>query len=506
MGNTMSDRAALYAAVCANPDDDTPRLVFADWLQEHGEEKRAAFIRAEVENHNRQNADTPAATVWRFFKDCNFDDLGNIDWSQVAAELGELQAAERAAKKSRYSLKKKSEGLPRVKGVEFREVERGFYSAVWVKNTESFVKNLDAIFRAAPITHIDFRSEDLTEEHAREFVDSGHLAQVRSLGFIEGCAPEALRVIGGHRDAGGVSLLEVWADADASNQLTALAAGKHWTGLTRLEVMDFDDVDDPQEAASGFAEMIRRPQFRKLRRIDAWGNDLDSQVARAIAKAGLTELRHLDLAFNSIGEDGAKAIATSKSLSNLRYLDIASCDLGIDSAAALITSRKLPNLAVLKLDNNSRDGASLSAAASVLTSANRNPTLRVLSLDDVPLAVSVLAALGKCASIQGLWFLSFNGSGVRDHELAAFTNGLPFGQLVAFDLENNNLTAPGMQTLAEWPGCASLQSVDISGNQPGEAGAKALIQSEHLKKLKRMNVTGLGTARLRKHFGKKVVP
>lgn len=45
----MSTRAALLAAVLAAPDDDTPRLVFADWLDEHGDSARAAFIRLEVE-------------------------------------------------------------------------------------------------------------------------------------------------------------------------------------------------------------------------------------------------------------------------------------------------------------------------------------------------------------------------------------------------------------------------------------------------------------------------
>jgi hypothetical protein len=49
-------------------------------------------------------------------------------------------------------------------------------------------------------------------------------------------------------------------------------------------------------------------------------------------------------------------------------------------------------------------------------------------------------------------------------------------------------------------------SLDATQAQPGESGAKALIQSKYLKKLKRMNVSGRGTARLRRHFGKKVVP
>jgi uncharacterized protein (TIGR02996 family) len=41
--------AAFLAAVCAAPDDDTPRLAFADWLEEQGETERAEFIRVQVE-------------------------------------------------------------------------------------------------------------------------------------------------------------------------------------------------------------------------------------------------------------------------------------------------------------------------------------------------------------------------------------------------------------------------------------------------------------------------
>ena len=41
----MTDRDALLAAITANPDEDTPRLIYADWLQENGEPDRAEFIR-----------------------------------------------------------------------------------------------------------------------------------------------------------------------------------------------------------------------------------------------------------------------------------------------------------------------------------------------------------------------------------------------------------------------------------------------------------------------------
>jgi len=43
-----AEQAALLAAIVAEPDDDTPRLVYADWLQEHGDEEQAQFIRDSI--------------------------------------------------------------------------------------------------------------------------------------------------------------------------------------------------------------------------------------------------------------------------------------------------------------------------------------------------------------------------------------------------------------------------------------------------------------------------
>lgn len=49
MGLTMTDRECFLAAVRRNPWDDTPRLVYADWCDEHGEPERAEFIRVQCE-------------------------------------------------------------------------------------------------------------------------------------------------------------------------------------------------------------------------------------------------------------------------------------------------------------------------------------------------------------------------------------------------------------------------------------------------------------------------
>ncbi|HEY1067961.1 MAG TPA: TIGR02996 domain-containing protein [Pirellulales bacterium] len=44
----MSD-AVFLQAILAAPDDDAPRLIYADWLEEAGEEERAELIRVQIE-------------------------------------------------------------------------------------------------------------------------------------------------------------------------------------------------------------------------------------------------------------------------------------------------------------------------------------------------------------------------------------------------------------------------------------------------------------------------
>jgi uncharacterized protein (TIGR02996 family) len=67
---------SLLRAIIEDPDDDAPRLVYADWLDEHGESARAAFIRAQVKLARLPVGDPgrPALvqierTLWRAHRD-----------------------------------------------------------------------------------------------------------------------------------------------------------------------------------------------------------------------------------------------------------------------------------------------------------------------------------------------------------------------------------------------------------------------------------------------------
>jgi len=48
----MDDRRAFLEAIAENPEDNTPRLVYSDWLEEHGESDWAELIRLSIEAYS----------------------------------------------------------------------------------------------------------------------------------------------------------------------------------------------------------------------------------------------------------------------------------------------------------------------------------------------------------------------------------------------------------------------------------------------------------------------
>ena len=66
----LSQHEAFLRAIYDAPEDDTPRLVYADFLQENGEEERAEFIRTAVELARRFPAIPDEAEVPAYLRLC----------------------------------------------------------------------------------------------------------------------------------------------------------------------------------------------------------------------------------------------------------------------------------------------------------------------------------------------------------------------------------------------------------------------------------------------------
>lgn len=82
----MTDYSALMASVRGAPDEDTPRLILADWLEEAGSHGWAAFIRIGIEAA-RAGANGPQVLaeekrLWRECKDARwcYPFEGDLSW------------------------------------------------------------------------------------------------------------------------------------------------------------------------------------------------------------------------------------------------------------------------------------------------------------------------------------------------------------------------------------------------------------------------------------------
>lgn len=146
----MSDHDGFLRAIVDSPEDDLPRLVFADWLEERGEGARAEFIRAQCALAHCEEGD------------------GRDRLEAIAHRL--LRSGRRAW----------APAVVREKAAAW-EFERGFVSAIKIKS-EAFLEAGEGLRAAAPIRRVDLIG--LGESEFEEFAwlaEAGVLAGLDSL-------------------------------------------------------------------------------------------------------------------------------------------------------------------------------------------------------------------------------------------------------------------------------------------------------------------------------------
>src|SRR5687768_2731314 len=79
----LSDRDALLAAIRANPEEDPPRLVFADWLDENGDPGRAEFVRLQCELSRLTDDGSDSQAVYEFLRDRDWVTRPAADWTRI---------------------------------------------------------------------------------------------------------------------------------------------------------------------------------------------------------------------------------------------------------------------------------------------------------------------------------------------------------------------------------------------------------------------------------------
>lgn len=367
----MSEFDALLAAICVEPDEDTPRLALADWLEETGANERAAFIRAQIEL-----ARTPPWEPFAVF----------CKWRKPEWVSG----------------KPFRDTLPPVDGFHVEWHENAFQRGLgWRLNLRSLVaweQFEKLVLGRAPVGEVHLWSA-ATLDDWRRFAASPVVSQLRKVHFVASPieplsvlrdTPAALGITDLYFErASGQGMSFVVEDLLRS-PLGGVVRGLHFhMGYEALEDLIDELGRAPALERASFAAMgltaehVRRlfdgPALREVRALDLRDNplddeglwntlehlpvDLDTLSLAATGMAGrafdafnvyetLRTVRQLDYSRNPLRPRMARTLARSPQLTGLRSLILGRCRVGEQALRWLTHAKFWPNLVELDLRDN----------------------------------------------------------------------------------------------------------------------------------------------------------
>jgi uncharacterized protein (TIGR02996 family) len=241
------EQAALLAAICAEPDEDTPRLVYADWLQEHGDEEQATFVREAVR------------LEW-------LSDSEDEKRQQIAKRLDGIEA--RNGRRWLDAI-----GIEGVEAV----YDRGMVEGVFYHDIDAFLASASVLFSRVPV-------RELT---------------VYGLGGYEPlpdplhkliAMPEFTRLRALHLSNGGLPIF--------SDSWERFITSPHLANLRELSVRSAGLTDGDMRVFD------RCEHLANLEELGLSGNQLTAAGALTVVRSPrLANLRRLGLAYNDILED-----------------------------------------------------------------------------------------------------------------------------------------------------------------------------------------------------------
>jgi len=296
----------LLAAIIANPDDDAPRLVLADWLSQQGEPRGELIVVACTLTHD----DVPIGVRRQLLK--RHEALLREHGARWLNELG----------------LKPSEG----------HFVRGMVEAVEAP-AKTLLPRIDQLFACTPVRAL--RVIDVVEKQLRAIAFSTHLPRLRSLAF------ENLQ-----------SKLTPLLETEGLRSLRALRIGQgrvvdgDLRGLLGASCQLRElRLDRNRISKRGATTLADSPNASTLRVLDLCMNELKDAGARALASSpNLTELTALNLNHNQLTFEGAEAIASTPTMTHLCELDLGFNQLGDRGVTALARSMFLRELESLHLD------------------------------------------------------------------------------------------------------------------------------------------------------------
>jgi uncharacterized protein (TIGR02996 family) len=446
--------AAFLAAAKDEPEDDAPRLVLCDWLEENGDANdaaRAAFVRLQCEFARSVRADPRVADL--LGRESLLHGIGTMR-SSLAVAYNRLAAKDARLK----DLRQRAADLQKQ------------HEARWL-----------GPMRDRTYTRVFDRGLLALQMHGRKF---------------------ACRLMA----AVAASDLGPWVESLHLRSLPREALGRtsRCPFLAHLRTLDLSY--SYRLGAEGLATLASSPHLTRLVRLDASTTGLGPGGGAALAAAsGLAHLEELGLGGNRLGPGDAAALARAPHLGTLVALHLFGNRVGAEGVRALASSPHLSRLAALNLRNNAlgTEGAAALAAASGLAG------LTMLELAGNALGADGLAALLTWPGLERITVLGLSINGLGDSGAAALASSPRLAGATYLDLSGNQIGPEGTKALANSSHLASLKRLILGNNTLGVEGARALVDSPHLAGLTSLqvwqrDVTQEGDKLLREHFGERL--
>lgn len=296
----MTPAQAFLAAVRDTPDDDAPRLVFSDWLDDHGDEPRAELIRLQCELARGVKAAKRRDALRRRERELLL--AHELEW------VGPLRTVARRA-----------------------TFTRGFVERVTVHADR--LAEAAAALVTLPLRHLVLLGSD----NLKEVVGRPELERVTTLDLREGkgITDKGIRAFANAPHLQTVTHLIL---RQAGMTVAAFTALAKTPALARLRTLDlYDVVSGGGGKPVPVASLAVSPNLAGLTTLVLGGSPLGDDGAAALVAPGcrLTALRRLHLSFSSIGDAGARALAKADHLSGLECLDLTGNEIGGVAAHAL---------------------------------------------------------------------------------------------------------------------------------------------------------------------------
>lgn len=311
-------RQDLLAAVLANPDDDAPRLVYADWLIERGD-PRGAFISIQCE------------------------------LARGSSRIEDLEAEANALLEAH--------GQQWLKGLTAEQVEvrfrRGFVEIAQLRDSQS-LPQLEWFFQAEPVTELVFTSSRLID--GERFATLDWLERLHSLEF-HAARPGAPGALSREQLA---HLLEsrrlrrlsrlVLVGQRMGDEGVSLLASRGGNSLPGLESLAIEDDTISEKGVAPLAASRWAARFTEL---SLANNELGAEGAESLAESRSPgRLVTLSLGGNQLGNEGAIAIAHASRLRTLERLSLPRNRITAPGLDALLDSKTLSGLTSLDLTGN----------------------------------------------------------------------------------------------------------------------------------------------------------